>query len=50
MQKYQKSKIAIYRKMYGDKSCDHNGEFGKEYDLGGDTGDIVCTTCWESSQ
>ncbi len=32
------------RKMWGDVPCDHD-HVEKEYDLGSDTGDLVCTQC-----
>lgn len=40
----QLSESLRLRKEWGDKLCDHP-HTEKEYDLGGDTGDKVCTTC-----
>ncbi|MCL2484373.1 MAG: hypothetical protein FWD89_04795 [Firmicutes bacterium] len=35
------------QKAWGDKPCSHP-RFEKEYNLGSQTGDYVCTTCGES--
>lgn len=35
------------RKKWGDKHCNHP-HLEKEYDLGAQTGDWVCTTCGRS--
>jgi hypothetical protein len=35
------------RQKWGDKPCTHP-KFDKEYDLGAQTGDYVCTTCGEA--
>lgn len=32
------------RNAWGDAPCEHP-EFDKEYDLGADTGDFICTQC-----
>ena len=41
---------AQLRKEWGNKPCDHP-KWEREYDLGAQTGDYVCTTCgkveWE---
>jgi len=43
----QMDRAAKLRKEWGDKPCDHLG-VEKEYILGGDTGDVVCTQCGET--
>lgn len=40
----QMDKIKELRKEWGDKPCDHPG-VEKEYYLGTQTGDYVCTQC-----
>ena len=40
----QVRKALELRKEWGDKPCDHPN-FVKEYDLGAQTGDYVCTQC-----
>jgi hypothetical protein len=40
----QMKEVIKLRKAWGDKPCDHPN-FEKEYDLGAQTGDYVCTTC-----
>jgi len=40
----QMKKAEALRKSWGEKPCDHP-DLDKEYDLGADTGDCVCTTC-----
>jgi hypothetical protein len=53
----QFDKALELRRRWGDKSCDHP-EFEKEYYLGAQTGDYVCTVCgkvfpeseWKSGQ
>ena len=40
----QMSKSQQLRDEWGDKPCGHP-DFDKEYYLGADTGDKVCTTC-----
>jgi hypothetical protein len=46
----QMEKAKRLREQWGDKPCD-NPRFDKEYYLGADTGDKVCTICghydWE---
>ena len=46
MRKMQTSKAKELQKQWGDKPCNHP-ELAKEYYLGSDTGDYVCTTCGE---
>ncbi len=43
----QDTKAAELRKNWGDEPCDHP-HLEKEYHLGMDTGDYVCTTCGET--
>jgi len=43
----QSEKAAELRRAWGDKPCDHP-DLEKEYSLGADTGDYVCTTCGKS--
>lgn len=38
---------AELRRTWGKKPCFHPA-FDKEYDLGGQTGDYICTTCGET--
>lgn len=40
----QAAKAARLRMLWGDKPCDHP-ELQKEYELSGQTGDFVCSTC-----
>lgn len=40
----QSRKADEIRKEWGDKECDHP-EFDKEYYLGAQTGDYICTQC-----
>lgn len=40
----QHEEARALRKVWGDKPCDHP-KVEKEYYLGSDTGDKVCTTC-----
>jgi len=40
----QHSKAQSLRMAWGDKPCNHP-ETDKEYYLGSDTGDKICTTC-----
>lgn len=40
----QMDKAIELRKAWGNKLCSHPN-FDKEYYLGADTGDYVCTTC-----
>ena len=40
----QARKAHELRLAWGNKPCSHP-DLDKEYDLGADTGDLVCTTC-----
>ena len=40
----QSKKAALIRQEWGDKPCDHP-DFDKEYMLGAQTGDYICTQC-----
>jgi len=40
----QNKERMIIREAWGDKPCDHP-HIEREYDLGADTGDLVCTQC-----
>ncbi len=40
----QQEKAQELREAWGDKPCDHP-QLTKEYILGGQTGDYICTTC-----
>jgi len=40
----QSKSAAEIRKKWGNKKCDHP-EFDKEYYLGAQTGDYICTQC-----
>lgn len=42
----QSSDARRLRERWGNKPCDHPN-FDKEYNLGADTGDMVCTQCGE---
>ena len=43
----QIKKARELKEKWGQKKCDHPS-FTKEYDLGAQTGDYVCTQCGES--
>ena len=43
----QMDKAIELRKAWGNKPCSHPN-FDKEYHLGSDTGDYVCTSCGRS--
>lgn len=43
----QMSKAAELKNAWGDKPCSHPS-FEKEYILGGQTGDYICSTCGET--
>ncbi|MCK0133364.1 hypothetical protein [Arenibacter sp. S6351L] len=38
-------KRALFKKS--GKTCDHNYETLREYDLGGNTGDLICSNCFK---
>lgn len=42
----QAKKAANLRQAWGKKRCEHPA-FEKEYDLGAQTGDYICTQCGE---
>ena len=44
MQSSKAKELRKQWKLLGDKPCNHS-ELVKEYDLGADTGDKVCTRC-----
>jgi hypothetical protein len=46
MQKHKAEQLRIRWAEQGSPPCDHP-ELDREYDLGGDTSDKVCTTCGE---
>lgn len=45
----QMKEVRELRKRWAGKPCDHPN-LDKEYDLGSDTGDYVCTTCGRTGQ
>lgn len=43
----QMKEAAALRKSWGDRPCSHP-TLDKEYHLGAQTGDVVCTTCGQA--